>query len=448
MERERRRARSGTNLMPAAVGPRLQTGDLLRISGSDFVVSALRKNKAVVKAFCSPGTRDFTVTFEYALAMRKRAPRRLPHTVTLLNQLRSGSAPITVAAIAAAAGEKHLDAVDRHGQTALILAAARGDSMALLTLLRYDADVLAHDPQGETALHKACAHGHVDCVVKLLAHGADASVDALSACGGQSALHLAAANGHTCVARRLLEAGASVERCARGAVAQLDAMLLALLHGHLETAAALAGYSSVGITWAYARWHHRCKLDAHAHVAATQWLHDHAHFCTPLHCLERMSPARACELLRSGSDIHATSDAEYCAHLPAIPAPVGHVPTAPSPLSIARALISANACDDALPKGSRAADEGGGVAAAKLVVLASLPWRPSNHHTFPQPQRARAFASLMAAHRVAKAYGGSASHALVEVWLDVIIPMVVVRPSAGGASTLAEVYSGDHVHVS
>ena len=42
------------NVVPAAVGPRLQTGDLLRISGGDFIVIALRKNKAAVRAFCRP----------------------------------------------------------------------------------------------------------------------------------------------------------------------------------------------------------------------------------------------------------------------------------------------------------------------------------------------------------------------------------------------------------
>ena len=65
---------SRANVVPAAVGPRLQTGDLLRISGGDFIVIALRKNKAAVRAFCRPGAREFTVTFEYALAMRFFAP--------------------------------------------------------------------------------------------------------------------------------------------------------------------------------------------------------------------------------------------------------------------------------------------------------------------------------------------------------------------------------------
>lgn len=440
---------SRANVVPAAVGPRLQTGDLLRISGGDFIVIALRKNKAAVRAFCRPGAREFTVTFEYALAMRKRAPRKLPNTAALLTALRSSN-PITSAMVAAAAGENHLDAVDRQGQTALILAASRGELTAVRSLLRYDADVFAHGSDGEMALHKASAHNHAECVATLLAHAALANVDAPTIYDGCSALHLAAANGHTNVARCLLESGASVELCCRGyanghAAAPRDALSLALSHGHFTTANVLAGYTTCGVTWAYARWSHQQHLrplmllggcDPRI-TSAIGWLHTRSHWCTPLHCLEGMSTARARALLQAGADIHATSD-DYrmTGGLPVVSTPaaadMGAASCAPSPLQIARTLLAQPTQTSSTT--SREEEESG-TAAARLVALASLPWCPDSHQTFPQPQRARAIALLVLGHMLGRAYGGRSSHALVEVWVDMIMPLVIRRPGCAREQT-------------
>lgn len=495
MERMRSRA-SGhlrTNHVPASVGPRLQTGDLLRISGADYVVAGLRKNKAVVRSFCSPGAKDFTVPFEYALAMRKKPPRRLPNTATLLTLLRMGQGPITSAIIASAAGESHLDAVDRSGQTALIIAAARGETATVLVLLRHGADVHAHGSDGEAPLHKAAAHGHGACVAALLAHGAADAVDALSILGGCSALHLAAAGGHTGTVRRLLAARASVELCARGCSSKgvpLDAMGTALTHGHLQTAAVLAGHAACGVTWAYAKWGlHLRPLpgERKQQLGAAEWLHARAHFCTPLHCLEGMRTERAIELLRAGADLHATTSRDYggTGGLPMAMAatPLHGLPLAPSPLDVARALLTGarpaagddghgGGCHCQLPQslqdwrrraaaaglssvgyagrdeagegdeggGSMGEDERSGRAAARLVVLASLPWRPINHPTFPDAERERAVSLLLVGHWLAKTHGGAAAHALVEVWVDLIMPQVVKRHRHPAAATHTAVH--------
>ena len=73
-------ASSPNHLVPASTGPRLQSGDLLLIGGRQCRVKSLLKNKAVCCIVHGTG-RDFTVTPEYALLHRCRAPRALSHTL-------------------------------------------------------------------------------------------------------------------------------------------------------------------------------------------------------------------------------------------------------------------------------------------------------------------------------------------------------------------------------
>ena len=82
-------------------------------------------------------------------------------------------------------------------------------------------------------------------------------------------------------------------------------------------------------------------------------------------------------------------------------------------------------------------EEHSGRAAARLVVLASLPWRPINHQTFPDAERQRAVDLLLVGHHLAKTHGGAAAHALVEVWIDLIMPQVVKRHQHPGATAAA-----------
>ena len=86
-----------------------------------------------------------------------------------------------------------------------------GDVAAVQTLLSHGADVDARDRYGQTALMLAALHGHDAIVAMLLAAGAALNVAAKY---GLSALMLAVVGGHAESARRIARAGA--DRTLRG----------------------------------------------------------------------------------------------------------------------------------------------------------------------------------------------------------------------------------------
>lgn len=90
-------------------------------------------------------------------------------------------------------------------------AAIAGDAAALETRLKAGADVNARDRYGQSALMLAAHRGHLDFVQVLLRHGASLDVTAKY---GLSALMLAIVGGHEAVARALAQAGA--DRALRG----------------------------------------------------------------------------------------------------------------------------------------------------------------------------------------------------------------------------------------
>ena len=90
-------------------------------------------------------------------------------------------------------------------------AAISGDVPALEAQLAAGADVDAKDRFGQTALMLAAHRGRMDLVQALLRHGADLNVTAKY---GLSALMLAIVGGHEAVARALAQAGA--DRTLRG----------------------------------------------------------------------------------------------------------------------------------------------------------------------------------------------------------------------------------------
>ncbi len=99
------------------------------------------------------------------------------------------------------------DARDRHGNSALHLAALSGFSSAVRRLLKADTRLCeALNANGATPLHLASFGGHAPVVEQLLS--SRAAVSAVDA-RGSTALHYAASAGHDHVARLLLEAGAS-----------------------------------------------------------------------------------------------------------------------------------------------------------------------------------------------------------------------------------------------
>lgn len=90
-------------------------------------------------------------------------------------------------------------------------AAVAGDAAALEDGLRSGVDVNAKDRHGQTAIMLAAHRGHLEAVRLLLRHGADLNVTAKY---GLSALMLAIVGGHEGVARELAKAGA--DRTLRG----------------------------------------------------------------------------------------------------------------------------------------------------------------------------------------------------------------------------------------
>ena len=425
------------DLVPVATDPSLRTGDLLRIGSGDYIVQAVHQKKVTVRDFASPFAREFSVSLHYALATRKRAPRRLPHTAALVRALGKG-ASVAATLIASAAVEGCLDAVDRSGHPALILSARHGLQAETHCLLNHGADVEARGSDAENALFKASARGHVEVVRTLLSVGGAKVNSAYSL--GLTALHAAAAAGHRETVRLLLEYGADVELCAR-TVSQHDAMAMALVAGHIAAAAVLASYFEGGVAHGYSRWtsllaprwhkgrpvYRRSGTDKLVPLAesaeqlkgAYEWLAGREHWVSALHCLEWMGASRARELLRGGANLHARRD-----------------PSAPSPLEVAAVLIQAGSgCDGTARVSNDSADKdvnhgtNDRTAAAHLVLSAASPWRSSNHFLFPDAARARAKELLRVGYLVGQTFGGQEAHTIVQLWLDIIMPALVTRDS-------------------
>ena len=90
----------------------------------------------------------------------------------------------------------------------------RGDDGAVRVLLARGIDVDARDRYGQTALMLAAHDGHIQIVETLIAHRANLDVTAKF---GLSALMLAIVAGHTEVARVLAKAGADLSLRGKGA---------------------------------------------------------------------------------------------------------------------------------------------------------------------------------------------------------------------------------------
>jgi serine/threonine protein kinase len=103
-----------------------------------------------------------------------------------------------------------VNAHDKEGWTALMLAAGRGDLKSTNFFFKHNASINATNTGGLTALMQAASSGQTDCAhctQLLLEHGADVNAkDNL----GETALMDAAANGHADCVRLLLAHGADV----------------------------------------------------------------------------------------------------------------------------------------------------------------------------------------------------------------------------------------------
>ena len=129
--------------------------------------------------------------------------------------------------------------------------------------------------------------------------------------------------------------------------------------------------------------------------AARDWL-DHTHgWCTPLHHLDLISPARARNLLRSGADVRAAIEG------------------GPTPLSLASELRDAGR-----------AEEG---TAASLVLRAAF-WEPQSHDLFPAAERARAWTLVQLGFLWSRsACFAGVEQALMDVWRRLVVPHAIHR---------------------
>ena len=100
---------------------------------------------------------------------------------------------------------QNVNAVDRHGHTALMQAAKSGDVEVVKDLLNRGAALDARSEKGKTALHYAAANGHVDVVKLLIEHRAEIDARDLE---WHTPLMLAAIYGCNHTVQALVQSGA------------------------------------------------------------------------------------------------------------------------------------------------------------------------------------------------------------------------------------------------
>jgi ankyrin repeat protein len=117
-----------------------------------------------------------------------------------------------------------IDARDRAGATALLVATQGNKISAAKELIEAGADVNAKDAMNDSAYLYAGARGHLDILKLTLAHGAD--LTSTNRYGG-TALIPASERGHVETVRTLIEAGVDVDHVNKlGWTALLEAIIL------------------------------------------------------------------------------------------------------------------------------------------------------------------------------------------------------------------------------
>jgi uncharacterized protein len=128
-----------------------------------------------------------------------------------------------------------VNAVDREGNTLLMIAAKEGSPAATTRLLAAHPKVNARNEFGETALMLASIQGHLDIVRSLLIGGADSNQP------GWTPLMYAAANGHINIARLLISYGALVNATADNGY---TALMMAAREGHADLVSLLLSHGA------------------------------------------------------------------------------------------------------------------------------------------------------------------------------------------------------------
>ena len=151
-------------------------------------------------------------------------------SVALSNAVSSGNLKIMKLLIANGAD---VNAVDKDGKTALMMASEFGYIEVAESLIEGGADVNAVKESGSTALIHASHNGHTEIGKLLIANGAD--VNAVKESGSTALIH-ASYNGHTEIGKLLIANGADVNTLNKDG---WTALMAASRKGHIEVAESL-----------------------------------------------------------------------------------------------------------------------------------------------------------------------------------------------------------------
>lgn len=140
---------------------------------------------------------------------RYQAFNRAVALVLTWSMLWVGCAPVTSSDLRVALDQSKIKAAKKRGDTDLHIAATKGDSTAVLTLIGQGANLNARNDNDQTPLMLAIQQQQTNTAKVLIAHGAKADVADEK---GDTALHHAIRAGQVDVVRVLLEKGAVLNR--------------------------------------------------------------------------------------------------------------------------------------------------------------------------------------------------------------------------------------------
>ena len=328
----------------------------------------------------------------------------------------------------------------------LVLASGYGDAVIISMLLTANASVNDEPDGSSRALRAACMSTLERDTIRVPSrtHGGSCSESISVLCtagaamnrGAPPPLMTACRYGHPAAVSALLAHGATVNQAFSGRTALIEAIDHSGTMvqdgvwgtGHLECVKLLSSYGAhrnfgpeFGAHAGFGPHANTAEKRAEIQMAMLQiipvtcrsqsselvaalvaWLVESRHWCTPLHHVTLLDAARARSLLRDGADLHAAA-----------------APDGPTPLSLARKLLW-----------DGEATKEGSTAAAHLVVEAAQPWSLHTHALFPHSARAHAVMVLILGYRIASQFGGAEqqqSRPILDVWLDAVMPLVVVR---------------------
>ncbi len=322
-------------------------------------------------------------------------------------------------------------------QTPLMCASWQGQTECARLLLAAGAVVDQQTSDGFTSLEFACKGGHVECAQLLLDAGAPTAeaggalalassvldndgvlevarlllragvpVDVHEGAHGLTPLLVACDSGNAEMARLLLECGAAPDkRGARGVGLRATPMRCACLKKRVDLVQLLLSYgasrehvSGEGTPSAEEEFSAR-----EGYEAVVEALRASRDWCTPLHHVEALTPARARALLREGANLHARAR-----------------PDAESPLERARRIGPGQPGRDA----------------AEVVLQAAAAWGPDTHELWSHDARARAVELLQLGWRLSRSASppgpfDGAEQALMDLWREKVVPHALDREFRG-----------------